>query len=368
MVFPMRVVKKIVMKFVTLLLMVALLGAVMRYARPLLMKSAGLPTEMPTTPGKEGVHFSSEESDLMATVFKSAIRLLTGSASRQELAGELSTKLYAGRADPATMSELGIELVQPGGVPPVPGASSRPGMNPAARAGVARTLNPPSSANPPLPPATPPGGVAANNRRDALLARLQSKALANPELALAPVVFTGMLVVRGIKRRRRSPLDDLVLPDMSKLLPSDSAPYEMTHAVHALKAEDFELLVALVYQRQGYRVSMPAGLSGGRGGDFMLQRKSERLLVQCKKHAPGPPDARRTSARTARGGDDGGGHARPVRHVVRFHLGRAQLCEGQGADRHQRAHARRPDHRGAGVGGTKTCSPSRSGRRSSWPR
>ena len=27
---------------------------------------------------------------------------------------------------------------------------------------------------------------------------------------------------------------------------------------------------------------MPAGLSGGRGGDFMLLRKSERLLVQCK--------------------------------------------------------------------------------------
>ena len=28
-------------------------------------------------------------------------------------------------------------------------------------------------------------------------------------------------------------------------------------------------------QRQGYRVTMPAGLSGGRGGDFIVQRKSE---------------------------------------------------------------------------------------------
>ena len=91
-----------------------------------------------------------------------------------------------------------------------------------------------------------------------------------------------MLLVHGVRRRRRSPLDDLVLPDMTALMPSDSAPYEMTNAVHALKAEDFELLVALVYQRQGYRVSMPAGLSGGRGGDFLLLRKSERLLVQCK--------------------------------------------------------------------------------------
>jgi ssDNA-binding Zn-finger/Zn-ribbon topoisomerase 1 len=31
---------------------------------------------------------------------------------------------------------------------------------------------------------------------------------------------------------------------------------------------------------------MPAGLSGGRGGDFMVQRKSERLLMQCKKLSP----------------------------------------------------------------------------------
>ena len=44
--------------------------------------------------------------------------------------------------------------------------------------------------------------------------------------------------------------------------------------------------MGLIYQRQGYRVTMPAGLSGGRGGDFMVQRKSERLLVQCKKFNP----------------------------------------------------------------------------------
>ena len=63
------------------------------------------------------MHFSSEESDLMGTVFKSAIRLLTGSASRKELAGELSSKLYAGRGDAKTMAELGIELEQPGAAP-----------------------------------------------------------------------------------------------------------------------------------------------------------------------------------------------------------------------------------------------------------
>jgi restriction system protein len=57
----------------------------------------------------------------------------------------------------------------------------------------------------------------------------------------------------------------------------------VTHPVHSLSAEDFELLVGLIYQRQGYRVTMPAGRSGGHEGDFMVQRKSERLLVQCKK-------------------------------------------------------------------------------------
>ncbi len=31
---------------------------------------------------------------------------------------------------------------------------------------------------------------------------------------------------------------------------------------------------------------MPAGRSGGRGGDFLVQRKGEKLLVQCKKLNP----------------------------------------------------------------------------------
>jgi len=53
--------------------------------------------------------------------------------------------------------------------------------------------------------------------------------------------------------------------------------------VHSLNSEDFEMLVAMIYQRQGYRISLPAGLGGGRGGDFTMARKSERILVQCKK-------------------------------------------------------------------------------------
>ena len=61
----------------------------------------------------------------------------------------------------------------------------------------------------------------------------------------------------------------------------------MTHPVHSLQAEDFELLVGLIYQRQGYRVTMPAGLSGGRGGDFMVQRKSERTARAMQEIEPG---------------------------------------------------------------------------------
>jgi cell division septation protein DedD len=121
--------------------------------------------------------------------------------------------------------------------------------------------------------------------REALLAQIGNKAKANPELTLIPIVLFGMLVVH-IFRRRRSPEDEFVLPDLSALIPSENEPYEMTHPVHSLQAEDFELLVGLIYQRQGYRIEMPAGLSGGRGGDFMVLKKSERLLVQCKKLSP----------------------------------------------------------------------------------
>jgi hypothetical protein len=128
----------------------------------------------------------------------------------------------------------------------------------------------------------PPAKSASNPARDALLARVWEKAKANPELSLIPIVLVGMFVVR-IFRRRPSPEDDFMMPDLSTLIPTEPEAYEMTHPVHSLQAEDFELLVALIYQRQGYRVTMPSGLSGGRGGDFMVQRKSERLLMQCKK-------------------------------------------------------------------------------------
>jgi len=285
MIFPaMRLLRKLAIKFVTMVVIVVLMGALLRFAKPYIMKSAGMPEGMPGVEGVQMPHFASEESDLMATVFKSALRFLTGSAKREELAGELSDKLYAGRGNSATMSELGIELEKPGAKPSDPAGLAKPGAASPASTGGGTMVNAQPGATLPMKStqAEPSAKSVSNPMRDALLARVWEKAKANPELSLIPIVVVGMLVVR-IFRRRRSPEDDFILPDLSALIPNEAEAYEMTHPVHSLQAEDFELLVALIYQRQGYRVTMPAGLSGGRGGDFIVQRKSEKLLVQCKK-------------------------------------------------------------------------------------
>jgi Restriction endonuclease len=288
----MRLLKKIAIKFITMAIMVILMGTLLRFAKPYIMKSAGMPEGMPSAEGVQVPKFASEESDLMATVFKSALRFLSGNAKRDELAGELSNKLYAGRGDSGTMSELGIELVQPGAKPSdptgllKPGSASSSSSSSSSSSNGATTVKAQPGATSPVkstqPSAAPAKNTANTAARDALLAQVWDKAKANPELSLIPIVLVGMFVVR-LFRRRRSPEDDFVLPDLSTLIPSEPDGYEMTHRVHSLRAEDFELLVALIYQRQGYRVTMPAGLSGGRGGDFLVQRKSEKLLVQCKK-------------------------------------------------------------------------------------
>jgi hypothetical protein len=288
----MRLLKKILIKITTMAIMVILMGTLLRFAKPYIMKSAGMPEGMPSAEGVQVPKFASEESDLMATVFKSALRFLSGNAKRDELAGELSDKLYAGRGDSATMSELGIQLEKPGAKPSDPAALLKPGAAPTSSSSSSSSSNGATTvkaqpgatlpAKSTQPAAQTAKGAANTAARDALLAQVWDKAKANPELSLIPIVIVGMLVVR-LFRRRRSPEDDFVLPDLSALIPSEAEAYEMTHRVHSLEAEDFELLVALIYQRQGYRVTMPAGLSGGRGGDFTAQRKSEKLLVQCKK-------------------------------------------------------------------------------------
>ena len=59
----------------------------MRFARPYIMKSAGMPEGMPGIEGVQEAHFSSEESDLMGTVFKSALRLFIGLRQKGGIGG-----------------------------------------------------------------------------------------------------------------------------------------------------------------------------------------------------------------------------------------------------------------------------------------
>ncbi|MEP6821792.1 MAG: restriction endonuclease [Chthoniobacterales bacterium] len=295
----MRLLKKLLMKLVMLVIMVGVMGVGMRYGKPYIMKSMGMPEA--AAGGGESIadaKFSSEESDLMGTILKSALKLFTGQAKREDLANELSDKLYNGRPGAEHMAELGIEIEKPGGKP----SSAPPGMETAgasvsapatpaekgvvaampAAGAVAASAKPAAKVAGKLDAAPVPMTAAqraANKAREALFGRLTDKAKANPELALVPVVVVGMLLFHFC-RKRKSPVDDLMLPDLSNLLPSESEEYELKNPMHLLQAEEFELLVALIYQRQGYRIEMPAGLGSGR---FMLLRKSERLFVQCKK-------------------------------------------------------------------------------------
>lgn len=314
-----RLLRKLLMKALGMLVMVLVLGTALRYGQRYILQAAGVP---PVSEQMKGANFSSEEADLMTTVFKSAMRLFTGQASRKELSAELSDKLYAGR-NGEEMKDLGIELVQPGDTPSAPGAggsllpggASAPGgttanaqgqsagaANAQGGAGSQLGANPagakpvrtpkggarpgmPSFAAPGMPSLEMPGGPSLNSAQMGALDKLWRQAKANSlEFMLAPVVLLGMMLVHRI-RRRRSGGDDFMLPLVGLQTPAESEPYDMQHAVHSLTTEEFELLVALIYQRQGYRISMPDALSGGKGGDFILARKSERILVQCKKQS-----------------------------------------------------------------------------------
>jgi hypothetical protein len=250
--------------------------------------------------GADGAPVTQEESDLRVTVLKSAGRLVTGQASRNELAKELSDKLYGQRGDPSDMQELGIELVAPSGSAPAPPSGGntaaapspgQPGGKPDHASGAkpgenqaAGTVAPPKGSVPgtsgQMPVGTLPGGPE-------LISGKGKKALAElwprmkgyaAELSAIPVVFIGMIWVARVRRRR---MEAGFVPDYMAVLPeSDSEKYTMKHRVHTLTPEEFELLVAVIYQRQGYRISMPSALNRGRSSRFKLARKSERLLVQ----------------------------------------------------------------------------------------
>lgn len=319
-----RLIRKLLMKVLSMVVMVLVLGTVLRYGQRYILKSQGVE---PVSEQMKDVKFSSEEADLMTTVFKSAMRLFTGQASRKELSAELSDKLYAGR-NGEEMKDLGIELEQPGDTSGAPGAGGllpgggkatagagggtnaqgtgaanaqgagapnaplgvpgQPGVKQAVRTGKPGA-KPGMPAGLPGMPGMPslemPGTPSLNSAQMGALDKLWRQAKANSlEFMLVPVVFLGMLLVHRV-RRRRGGGDEFMLPLVGLQTPAESEPYDMQHSVHSMTTEEFELLVALIYQRQGYRVSMSDALSGGKGGDFILARKSERILVQCKKQS-----------------------------------------------------------------------------------
>jgi hypothetical protein len=296
----MRFVLKLLLKFVMMIVMVILMGGGLRYGMRYMTAvpgGGGMPG-MAGVGGAANPQFSSDETDLMSCVFQSALRLFSGQASRTELASELSDKLYAGRAGAGDMAELGIELVKPGQGPTVPGTETGPGLtlpgagapngqpgaSPQASAVAQSGANGQPGAKIAARPGAP-GAVGANGAnakpgapnaaaaksapvdpRTAMLTRLWDRIKAcGIELALIPVAFLGMMLASRIRRRKLGK-DDFVPPSLTIQTPAETETYEMQHAVHGLTAEDFEMLVALVYQRQGYRVSMPSALSGGRGG------------------------------------------------------------------------------------------------------
>lgn len=279
--------------------------------------------------GADGAPVTKEENDLTGTVFSSAMKLVTGQASRSELASELSEKLYGQRGDPSEMAELGIDLVgpksdggkagggpdlgklgdllgsvkqgekpgaQPGAKPGAPNgatAAAKPGAKPAAKPGTTKpgTAKPGAQKGVPADPKAVAAAAAGKPLPGADIVSGKSKAALTQvwdrikpykvELSLVPVVFIAMVWVS--KRRKRRQQAAFVPEYMAVLPDADTDAHVMKHRVHALSDEEFELVVAMIHQRQGYRVSMPAALGGGRTGNFKLSRKSERLVVKCVK-------------------------------------------------------------------------------------
>jgi hypothetical protein len=276
----MRILFKLAMKLAFMAISVLVISGGVRYATKSFSGAGGLPGT-----GLDGGKISAEETGLMSTVFQSALRLVSGSASREELSKDLSRKLYGERADDQTMADLGIELVKTNGevLKLDDPASKTAGGAPKVAAGMATAQVTSASADSKLAKASEKSADSATGKSKAVGFAVvwERIKVCGVELIVIAVMSIGMFIWHRI--RRRAMATDFVPPMVTSPGASDAEPYEMKHAVHAFGSEEFELLIALIYQRQGYRVSMPAGLSGGRGGDFTLLRKAERVLVQCKK-------------------------------------------------------------------------------------
>jgi len=216
------------------------------------------------------------------------------------------------------MDELGIEIVQPAQSETPPDAAApadspnnlplgavSPGENPAPSnaSSTAQQTTQPGALTPAKQGAThvkaaspaksaaqsikmaAQKALSASDVRLAALRELWKQAKTHTDdLALVPLAFFILIIVQRICRRSRKH-DPFGIPLVGSQPQSEAEPYDVVHSVQSLSSEEFEWLVALIYRRKGYRVSVSQALSGGRGGDFMLVRKSERLLVQCKNRS-----------------------------------------------------------------------------------
>ncbi len=225
---------------------------------------------------------SAEETGLITKVLDSAQRFLSGSATRDELASELSEELYSNRPDAETMSALGIEMVHSNTGEPVKESTSEPTEKPSLAKKPLTMDDLTADANETQLQSKPsePSTAETVEVRSELLVQIWEKIkIYKIELGVVAALSIGLFWY--MRRRKRSRMDTL-LPAAVTTMPSDSEPFDPTYDVQSLSSEEFELLVALIYQRQGYRVTMPAALSGY----FMLAHKAEKVLVQCKRLAP----------------------------------------------------------------------------------
>jgi hypothetical protein len=95
---------------------------------------------------------------------------------------------------------------------------------------------------------------------------------------------TAFLAVRLIKSRRSSGEGNTPEPVVENALVTENTLQSpnLTEQIRAIDWFQFEKLVALIYRKLGYAVSMRGGAKPDGGIDLVIERSGERTAVQCK--------------------------------------------------------------------------------------
>jgi HJR/Mrr/RecB family endonuclease len=89
----------------------------------------------------------------------------------------------------------------------------------------------------------------------------------------------------GTIPRKSSPVSQVLVPP-EPITFSRSMPPEPANAVEKLRATDwyqFEKVVGLIYESQGYRLSRRGGAKPDGGIDLIIEKDGDRAAVQCKR-------------------------------------------------------------------------------------